>query len=95
MKDRVILLTSTVLVVTMALFAWFTWARWGVVGIYPILGWLVVGSAFIAIALASRFLLSKRRRSPAPQPAPIAPQPVPGETCQEVSDKTEVTTVEI
>ncbi len=98
MKDRVILLTSAVLVVTVALFAWFTWARWGVVGISPGLRWLVLGSAIFALGLAGLFTLSIRRAARSQQrhaPAPPSVQVPPVETAPEKPGSTEVTAVEI
>lgn len=96
MKDRVVFHTSIVLAITVALFAWFTWARWGVVGIYPVVGRLVVGAAVFALACTGLFSFSRhftpRARSPA---VPIAPQPAPEKACQEAEEKTKVTTAEM
>ncbi|MGA7524844.1 MAG: hypothetical protein WBW84_20505 [Acidobacteriaceae bacterium] len=80
MKDRVVLLTSGVLVVTVDLFACWTWARWGVVGIYPALGWLVVGAACLALAAAGLFRLSRTRAARVPQRTlPAAPPSLPAD----------------
>ncbi|MFZ0633514.1 MAG: hypothetical protein WA399_16520 [Acidobacteriaceae bacterium] len=103
MKDRVILLTSTVLAVTVALFAWFTWSRWGTVGIYPVVGRIVIGAGVFALAFAGLFALSRRGAVPAPPKPGSRPSQTPGaarpaaavETCQEAEGKTKVTTVEI
>ncbi len=76
MKDRAVRFSSLALLITVALFAWLTRARWGTVGIYPGLGWLVLGAAVFALALAGLFPLSRRRTAPAAQP-PAAPPPVP------------------
>jgi hypothetical protein len=103
MKDRVILLTASVLVVTVALFAWFTWARWGILGIYPGIGRLVIGAAVFALTFAVLFSLSRRRTTRAPHHSatvaisrgPDASHSAAAEMCQEVVEKTKVTTVEI
>lgn len=98
MKDRVILLTSAVLVVTVALFAWFTWARWGVVGISPGLRWLVLGSALFALGLAGLFTLSIRRAARSQQrsaPVPPTVRIPPVGALLEKPESTEVTAVEI
>ncbi|MGA8528740.1 MAG: hypothetical protein WB622_03435 [Acidobacteriaceae bacterium] len=96
MKDRVILLTSIVLAVSVALFAWFTWVRWGIVGVYPVVGRIVVGAAVFALTFAGLFSLSRGRTGRAPQrPVSTASQPVPMEMRQEAQEKSKATTVEI
>jgi type VI protein secretion system component VasK len=96
MKDRVILLTSAVLVVTVALFAWFTWARWGVVGISPTLRWLVLGSAVFALSLATLFTLATRRSARARQrPAQASPRVSPAAAPPAEPENTKVTAVEM
>jgi hypothetical protein len=100
MKDRVILLASLVLAVTVALFAWFTWAHWGVVGVYPVVGRMVIGAAVFALAFAGLFSLSRPRTNSvrpavATPPAAGASQPSSRGTCQEVPEETKVTSVEL
>lgn len=96
MKDRVILLTSTVLIVTVALFAWFTWARWGVVGISPGIRWLVLGSAAFALVMAGLFLFFTRRTSSTGhRPASPAHESLPPvATASGEPENTKVTAVE-
>jgi hypothetical protein len=100
MKERAILLSTLALLVTVAVFAWWTRARWGVIGIYPALGWLVLGAAFFAVAVVTLFLLARPRtarvrRPPAPA-APPAFQTAPVEPPSEAEpEEAKVTVVEI
>ncbi|HEX3661594.1 MAG TPA: hypothetical protein VHU89_09200 [Acidobacteriaceae bacterium] len=95
------LLTSIVLAVTVALFAWFTWARWGTLGIFPVVGRVVIAAAVFALAFAGLLTYSGRRAarrrrpaSAASEPSAVASQP-PVEACQATQEKAKVTTVEL
>ena len=84
MKDRAVLLSTLTLIVTVTLFVWLTRLRWGTIGIHPALGWLVLGSALLALTAAGLFFASRRRarrvrqrRPPMPSPAPQAAENAP------------------
>lgn len=97
MKDRAVLLTTLILVLTVTLFLWVTWVRWGTMGIHPALGRLVLGVAFFACAASGLFLISRRRagrlrtsrRSVAP-PAPVDAKADPARASAEEAEKIQV-----
>ena len=101
MKDRAVLLSTLALTITVALFVWLTWTRWGTIGIHPALGALVLGAAFVALAVSGLLVVARRRaarirrRRPPVPPPPQAPEPPPASPSQAEPETTNEAAVEM